>query len=185
MRNCARQPLSLGDMFETSCDPGLYPLASLSLAFPPHSLLAPSHPFHPPRSPATLGQLANGNLHSADDVVLPRGTAPSSDWTGHFSSGNSEWMGRASTTTTPQSDAEEEILRFRPNRMIDYTGASMAAMAGESSMKWGGKAGDAQSGRSMRSMINDALTRHSRITPLGASRIVPIERDDKGSVYPH
>lgn len=99
-------------------------------------------------------------------------------------------MGRASTTTTtPQSDAAEEILRFRPNRMIDYTGASMAAMAGESSMKWGGKVGDAQSGRSVRSMINDALTRHSRITPLGASGIVPVERDDKGLgcglVYPH
>ena len=98
-------------------------------------------------------------------------------------------MGRASTTTTPQSDAEEKILRFRPNRMIDYTGAGMAAMAAESSMKWGGKAGDAQSGRSVRSMINDALTRHSKITPLGASGIVSVERDDKGLgcglVYPH
>ena len=167
MRNRSKHPLSSEDMSDTSYDPGLYPLASLSLVFPLHSLLAPLHPYLPPRLPPAAGQLANGDLPRADDVVPPRGTIPGPDWTGHVSSVEKiEWPGRASTI--PRSVTGDEIVRFRPNRMVDYRGASTTATAGEGGMKWGGNGGDAQSGRSIRSMVNDVLTRHSRITPLGA-----------------
>ena len=160
MRNRNRHSLSSQEhISDTSYDPNLYPLASLSLAFS-HSILAPTLRCPELPLPSTVRPSANGVLHGADEV-LPRGTSPSSDWTRHTGSGDSEWTGRASNG--PHSDAEVEMLRFEPNRMVDYTGASTTAMAAGTSMKWGVNLG----GRSVRSMIRDALKRHSRIVPLG------------------